>query len=231
SHSFHEGLVMSDTESTHETNRNFYDRISSAYDAIADSNEHAARESGQSLLDVHPGERVLEIGFGTGNSLLDFANDVGETGRVCGIDVSQGMLDVANRKIRDTPMAARVDLRLGDAIELDLPDDSFDAVFLSFTLELFSQADIVRVLQELQRVLVPGGRLGNVSMATTLDNEKESFLEKTYQWMHRHFPHIVDCRPIDAPTLIRTAGFDVRCEERLEIWTMPVSVVLATKQA
>ncbi|MEO1995909.1 MAG: 2-heptaprenyl-1,4-naphthoquinone methyltransferase, partial [Planctomycetaceae bacterium] len=73
-------------ESAPKTNRAFYDRISSVYDALSDSNEHAARETGQNALLLQDGERVLEIGFGTGNSVMDLARAVGADGRVSGID-------------------------------------------------------------------------------------------------------------------------------------------------
>lgn len=53
-------MTIRDTELT----RNFYDRISAAYDLIADSGEYAARESGLKALDVQAGEHVLEIGYG-----------------------------------------------------------------------------------------------------------------------------------------------------------------------
>jgi demethylmenaquinone methyltransferase/2-methoxy-6-polyprenyl-1,4-benzoquinol methylase len=65
-------------------------------------------------------------------------------------------------------------------------------------------------------------------MATVRTGEKASALEKTYIWMHRHFPHLVDCRPIDPVTLLKDAGFTIQTEARREIWSMPVAVVVAT---
>ena len=59
----------------HESNRDFYDRISNAYDFIADSSEHQAREMGEKALALQAGERVLEIGYGTGNTILDLAQN------------------------------------------------------------------------------------------------------------------------------------------------------------
>ena len=55
-------------------------------------------------------------------------------------------------------------------------------------------------------------------------------MEKTYQWMHRHFPHIVDCRPIDAVALLQANEFAIEEERRMEIWTMPVAAILAIKR-
>ena len=211
----------------HGTNKHFYDRISGFYDSIANANEHTARELGESLLALQPGESVLEIGYGTGNTILNLAAEVGPQGKVSGIDVSDGMQTVAQAKVDKAGLSANVDLKVGDAISLDWPDESFDAVFLSFTLELFSESDTPAVLRECKRVLKPSGRLGVVGMATVRPGEHESVLEKTYIWMHRHFPHIVDCRPIDFAAAVQEAGFSVAKEERIEIWTMPVAALVA----
>ena len=125
------------SEQVPATNQSFYDRISHAYDLISDAGEHKAREQGEQTLNVQSGENVLEIGFGTGNTLLHLAEAVGQSGRVSGIDVSTGMLEVATRKVESKGLADRVDLSVGDARQLSYKDDSFDAVFASFTLELF----------------------------------------------------------------------------------------------
>ena len=216
------------SEQVPATNQSFYDRISHAYDLISDAGEHKAREQGEQTLNVQSGENVLEIGFGTGNTLLHLAEAVGESGRVSGIDVSTGMLEVATRKVESKGLADRVDLSVGDARQLRYEDDSFDAVFASFTLELFSLNDIPAVLAEVARVLKPGGRLGVVSMATVQEGEKASALEKTYVWMHQHFPHIVDCQPIDVVELVEGAGLQVQEKVEMTIWTMPVRCVVAT---
>jgi ubiquinone/menaquinone biosynthesis C-methylase UbiE len=216
--------------SHHESNRTFYDRISEAYDLIADAGERAARQAGVRALDLEAGERVLEIGFGTGTEVLDLAARVGPGGRVAGIDISPGMLAVARRKLARTAPAAPVDLRVGDARELPFADGSFDAVYSSFTLELFPEEDLPVVLAEARRVLRAGGRIGVVSMAKVHPGEKASFLEKTYVWMHRHFPHLVDCRPIDLPGLLTAAGFHLTKQIDLEIWTLPVAVAVGEKK-
>lgn len=215
--------------SHHESNRHFYDRISSAYDLLADSNERAARLAGVDALGMQPGERVLEVGFGTGNEVLDLAKLVGAGGGVAGIDISSGMLAVAERKLEAAQPQAKVELQVADARKLPYADNSFDAVYSSFTLELFPEDDAPLVLAEIRRVLRPGGRLGGVSMAVVGQGEKSSALEHTYVWMHRHFPHIVDCRPIDLAALVSAAGLKVKSSSELKIWTMPVAVVVAEK--
>lgn len=103
---------MADTSQDLEAARAFYTRISSVYDALADRDEHRARELGLSLLDAQGGERILEIGFGTGSSIVPLAASVGASGRVCGIDIAPGMKVVAEQRMRSANMTATVDLRV-----------------------------------------------------------------------------------------------------------------------
>ncbi len=206
----------------------FYDRISHAYDLIADGGEHVARERGLELLLVQPGESVLEIGYGTGHSLVKLAHAVGAQGKVTGIDISKGMQEVAADRVSAAGVAERVELLVGEVPPLSFPDATFDVVTMSFTLELFPLDVIPAVLAECRRVLKPGGRLGVVSMATVESSQDESLLERTYIWMHIHFPHIVDCQPIPLENLLAQAGFHPERHERMELFTMPVAIAVST---
>lgn len=207
--------------------RAFYDRISRAYDLLADAGEHDARDAGLRLLGVRARERVLELGFGTGHALVQLARAVGESGSVCGIDLSPGMTEVARERLLAAGLLERVDLRCGDVPPLPYLDGSFDAAFLSFTLELFPDETISAILAELRRVLRPEGRVGVVAMSAPPSGARDSLLERAYRWMHRHFPHIVDCRPIDVEGTLRAAGFRITRRTGLEIWTLRVAAVVA----
>ncbi|MCA9261063.1 MAG: methyltransferase domain-containing protein [Planctomycetales bacterium] len=204
----------------------FYDRISRAYDVIADAGERDARQRGLQVLNIQPGESVLEIGYGTGHSLVEMAQRVGESGQVTGIDLSPGMRDVARDTLAAAGVVDRVDLRVGEVPPLPMDDDIFDVVVMSFTLELFPLERIPDVLAECRRVLKSGGRLGVVSMATVAQGESSSLLERTYVWMHTHFPHIVDCQPIPLEKVLETAGFTLIVAERMSLFTMPVAIVV-----
>lgn len=213
----------------HAPTRSFYDRISHVYDLIADAGEHEAREKGLKVLAAREGERVLEIGYGTGHSLTELARSVGTSGRVSGVDISQGMHDISERRVREAGYASQIELKVAAIPPLPYADESFHAVSMSFVLELFPLEQIPAVLAEIARVLRPAGRVSVVSMATTRDGESDSVLEHTYKWLHKHFPHIVDCQPIDVDNLVRDAGFVDVHESRMEIWTLPVAIVLGKK--
>ena len=222
---------MTDTPADHTTNSVFYDRISKAYDLIADSSEHHYRQVGIESMKLKPGDNVLEIGFGTGNALLEIAEKVVPNGHVVGIDISQGMLDVAAEKIDKKQLNDVIHLQIETARDLPFEENQFDAAFMCFTLELFEDEEIPFVLKEAQRVLKPGGKLGNVSLAKVPGDEHHSLMEMTYKWFHHHFPHIVDCKPIDAVQVMQDAGFNITVNKREEMWEMPVSMIVAEKVA
>jgi SAM-dependent methyltransferase len=120
----------------------FYDKISHVYDLLAEHSEGPVRRAGLEKLDAQPGEKVLEIGFGTGHSLVSLAQSVGPTGKVYGLDLSERMLDVARDNLHKAGLADRVELTCGDAVQLPYPSDLVDAIFMSFTLELFDTPEM-----------------------------------------------------------------------------------------
>jgi SAM-dependent methyltransferase len=110
---------------------------------------------------IQPGQRVMDLGCGTGILAREIASRVGSAGRVVGIDPSRGMLAVARQ------LAPAVDWREGVAESLPFPDQSFEAVVSQFALMFFT--DRRQALREMLRVLTPGGRLA-VAVWDSLDN-------------------------------------------------------------
>lgn len=214
------------TSSTAVQARANYDRLSRWYDWLAGS-EAKYRAAGLAVLAAQPGEQILEIGFGTGQSLMALATAVGESGQVHGLDVSPGMLNVAWDRLARAGLRQRVALQLGDAASLPYETAVFDGVFLSFTLELFTPADRAQVLAEIHRVLKANGRLCVVSLA----KEGAGTAVRLYEWCHERWPAVIDCRPIFVPEVIRAAGFHLRQTRRMSMWGLPVAIVLADKAA
>ena len=197
-----------------------YDHISAAYDLIADPAEHGVRERGLALLDAQPGERVLDLGAGTGSALPLLAARVGELGLVCGLDASAGMLARAQQRVA----GGRIALQRGDARRLPYLQEAFDAAFMSFTLELFEPPDISAVLSELRRVLKRRGRLVVVSLNLPAE---PSLAVSAYRWLHGRFPHWIDCRPIRVSSLLGQAGYRTTRSEELTLWGLPILAVVA----
>src|SRR5437870_12784161 len=105
------------------------------------------RKAGLDLLNAKAGENVLELGFGTGHCLAGLAKAVGPTGRVFGIDLSNEMVKLAKANLAKAGLLERARLRCGDAAQLPYADDTIDAVFMSFTLELFDTGEIPKLLR------------------------------------------------------------------------------------
>lgn len=131
--------------------RRMFDRIAPVYDSMnrlmtAGLDRRWRRETAAAV--VRPGDRVLDVCCGTGDLALEA---VRAGGRVTGIDFSAPMLERALQK------SAEVEWLEGDALSLPFSEGSFDAVTIGFGLR--NLANVERGLEELRRVLRPGGRL------------------------------------------------------------------------
>jgi ubiquinone/menaquinone biosynthesis C-methylase UbiE len=114
------------------------------------------RDRLRQILEPKPGERVLEVGPGTGYYTLDLAEWVGPDGTVEIFDIQQEMLDHTMERVRERGIS-NVHPTLGDARSLPYADDSFDAAALTAVLGEVPDPDAA--LREINRVLKPGGRL------------------------------------------------------------------------
>ncbi|MFQ5670157.1 MAG: methyltransferase domain-containing protein [Acidobacteriota bacterium] len=205
--------------------RAFYNKLSRAYDLLAEHTEAPVRRAGLELLAAAPGERILEIGCGTGHCLVDLGRAVGRGGTVCGVDLSEGMLREAARRVEREGLADRIGLCQGDAVALPQPEGSIGAIFMSFTLELFDTPEIPEVLAECRRVLRDGGRIGVVGLSK---EGAQGLLIHAFEWTHQHFPNLFDCRPIFVREALQEAGFRIRKVRHEQMW-VPVEIVLGKK--
>ena len=108
------------------------------------------------LMGLGPGDGVLDVACGPGNFSRDFAGTVGEDGLVVGVDASRPMLERAVHETRDARLG-NLCFVFADAAALPFRDSSFDAVCCFAALNLFP--DPYRALDEMRRVLYPGGRI------------------------------------------------------------------------
>ncbi len=134
----HESRIYSDLA-------RFYDFV---FSFAFDDHEHEVIES----LNLRPGQRVLEVGVGTGMALDAFPPYV----HVVGIDPSDAMLAHAHDKIRENAWG-HVEVKKGDALNLDFPDNSFDEVVTFHVITVVP--DPLRMMSEMVRVCKPGGRI------------------------------------------------------------------------
>jgi len=206
--------------------RAFYNKISKVYDLLAEHSEAPVRRLGLEHLGVRPGETVLEIGFGTGHCLAGLARAAGPSGRALGVDLADEMARTARDHVAAARVSGQVRVVCSDGERLPWRDGVMDAIFMSFTLELFDTPAISTVLVECRRVLRPGGRL--VVVGLSKDGPPGLAME-AFQWTHQHFPNLLDCRPIFVARACAAAGLSVQEVLHRRMW-VPVEIVLATRE-
>ena len=205
--------------------RQAYDRAS-RWSRVEEPFERRPQATGLKLLRVQPGERVLELGCGAGGALVPLARAVGSAGRVVGLDLSPGMLRQTASRLRRAGLAETPELVVADATSVPFADASFDAAFMSFTLELFDTPEIPLVLAECRRVLRPGGRIGVVSLSRA---DPVRLPTRLYERLHDRFPAMLDCRPIRARLALEAAGFEQARSRTIPLWGLRAEAVVAVR--
>ncbi len=209
---------------SHEGARRTYDRLARWYDLITLGQEDAPREAALALLGLQPGERVLEVGFGTGRALAPIARAVGGQGLACGVDLSLAMARVARRRMRAGGTLAQVHLACGDALRLPFATGAFDSLFLSFSLELLELNEMPLALAECRRVLRRDGRLGLVCLSSEAGRPA---INRLYLRAHARWPQSLDCRPIRPQEILARAGFAILASRSMSLWGVGVEAMIS----
>ncbi|NHK30120.1 MAG: methyltransferase domain-containing protein [Asgard group archaeon] len=202
-----------------------YNKMSKWYDLFS-SFEKRYRKEGLRKLDIKSEETILEVGFGTGHSLVKIAKQVGEKGFVHGIDISEGMIKKTLKRIHKAKVQENIYLICGDATQLPYIDEMFDSIFICFTIELFDFDDISKILTEAKRVLEEEGRICII----TLSNRKTNLMTKIYNLFHKKMPKIVDCRPIGLRKFIDDVSLTISDTKEMMMWGLPVDIIVAKKK-
>jgi demethylmenaquinone methyltransferase/2-methoxy-6-polyprenyl-1,4-benzoquinol methylase len=203
-----------------------YDRLSKSYDYTLGLLGRKYSKMALKRLSIVEGETVLEIGFGTGHCLKPITTAVGLAGRAYGIDISPKMIERAKKRLEKAGFADRVGVCCGDAASLPFDENAFDAVFMSFSLEVFDTPEIPVVLAQIRKALRPGGRLGIVAMSK--EDGKSIFL-RVYEWIHSKCPKYLLSRPIYAGQCLIDAGYEIKTKERIKVFRLPAEIILATR--
>jgi SAM-dependent methyltransferase len=116
----------------------------------------------------HPGERVLDIGCGGGETSLDLARAVGPSGAVLGVDLSRPLLDLAARRAGALDLDIRFEAADAQITDFAAVGGAFDAVFSRFGVMFF--ADPTAAFANIRKALKPGGRLAFVCWRPAQDN-------------------------------------------------------------
>lgn len=111
-------LINSPCLQSKDQTKAFYNKISRVYDLLSVHSEAPIREAGLDSLNAKAGEKVSEIGFGTGHSLVRSAKGVGPNDKVCGLDLSDQMVKLTRYSLAKAQLLERANLRCGDAAKL-----------------------------------------------------------------------------------------------------------------
>jgi ubiquinone/menaquinone biosynthesis C-methylase UbiE len=151
---------------------------------------------------LKPGEKVLDVGCGTGGVTIPAKLRVGKDGEAAGIDPAPEMVAVARKKADRAGL--EIDFRVGVIESLPYPDETYDVVTSSLMMHHLPHDLQVRGLAEIYRVLKPGGRL----LIADMIRLSASLHDRLFAFLTLHGGHAQRFGIQDLPELIKAAGFD-----------------------
>jgi SAM-dependent methyltransferase len=122
------------------------------------------------LARIEPGDRVLDVGCGTGSLTIAAARAAGPTGRVVGIEPGIEMIERARGKAKRSRLPIEFVATAGEA--LPFPDGSFDVVLISLVLHQLPSDALHATMAQVRRILAPGGRLLAVDLGTPIPGQR-----------------------------------------------------------
>ena len=162
-----------------------FEKISDNYDSmnsvISFQLHKRWRADTMKKMNVKKGDHALDVCCGTADWTIALAHQVGQTGKVTGLDFSRNMLSIGEKKVQKEQLL-NVELLQGNAMKLPFEDNTFDYVTIGFGLR--NVPDYLTVLKEMNRVLKPGG------MAVCLDTSQPT-LPVYRQLYYFYFKHIM----------------------------------------
>lgn len=144
-----------------------FDHIAHSYDSLnhvlsLGIDRRWRREAIRSLRPYRP-QHILDVATGTGDFALEAAQRL-KPQHLTAVDLSEGMLNIARKKILEANLARMVSVERQDCMRLTFPDNSFDAVTVAYGIRNFENLE--QGLHEMLRVLKPGGRLVIIELTT-----------------------------------------------------------------
>jgi phosphatidylethanolamine/phosphatidyl-N-methylethanolamine N-methyltransferase len=188
-----------------KTTRNIYNVWAYFYDMFWPSIVHRRTTRAISRMAIRPDERVLDVGVGTGLALQSYPTHA----RVVGIDLSEGMLRRARRRVEESRMD-HVKLSLGNALELPFPDNTFDHVLLSHVVTVVS--DPVKLIEETRRVTRPGGQIVIINHFRSTNR----LVGKIEQWLCPLCQHLGWRSDLCLQELVEETGLEVDFRYKLD---------------
>jgi len=211
--------------------KSVYDRVAKRYDFQHSFLTAKSDQRGRELLvdrAVSMGDRVLDCGAGTGSTGLLAAKIVGDSGKVTLFDISEGMLAVANEKAAQDQMGERIEIEVGDMLDLPFEDDSFDVVLSTYSV--CPVYDPAKAAAELYRVTRPGGRIG-IAHSIEPETPLVKWMADQVENMVWHIPSIsLGCRSVVVLPTLERLGCKTLFKKHIGVPLWPFLVCVAEKQ-
>jgi ubiquinone/menaquinone biosynthesis C-methylase UbiE len=200
-----------------------YDKLAGIYDIWGALTESRARKRAIELAMIKDGSNILEVAVGTGLAFYEIVKR-NPNGRNLGIDLSKGMLQKAEKRLRKLS-GANYTLDIGTAFHLPMEDGTVDLLMNNYMFDLLIEEDMNRVLIEFKRVLKGGGRLIMINMTAG-----ERFGSTLYDRIYNLYPRLMGgCRGITLSGKLADHEFTVKTREYIQQFLFPSEVILAHK--
>jgi ubiquinone/menaquinone biosynthesis C-methylase UbiE len=199
----------------HRRLENFYDELGDGMDR-SDRYQSVAKERALDFLDAHAGQRVLEVGVGTGSLLGRLVQKNGDSKAVVGIDFAGGVLRRARVRLASEPLGVPVLIR-GNAIHLPFQDGTFDRILSTYVLDVLDEEDVLLALSEMRRVARPGALVVCAGLTSRGASPWARLVGRAHALTRRVQPLWSGAsRPLDLEPLARRSGLRIVAREVVE---------------
>ena len=200
-----------------------YDSKAWFYDAWAYFTESKARYRALELAEIKNNQSIIEVAVGTGLMFSDIVQR-NPNGQNIGIDISQGMLSKAKRRLSKY-QNNNYSLSIGSAFNLKVNDDSIDMLVNNYMFDLIPFNQMDSIINEFYRVLKPNGKVMLINMT-----KSERFGASLYENLYRFSPRLMGgCRAVQLSELLTQHGFRIKVREYIQQMLFPSEVIIAYK--
>ncbi len=211
---------MIDNTISSETARRFYNWLGKRHD-WAELYDSRAKQRTLALLELAPGQHVLNVGVGTGKEHKLIQSAVAPGGSAFGLDLASVMLKLASKRTSAL-------LCEGDACRLPFAPSSFERLLSTYVLDLLPAGDLPAALAGFRRVLRPGGRMVIVSLTEGV-TAPSRLIVALWKAVYSVSPLACGgCRPLQLSEMVCQAGFDNIEREVIVQLGVPSEIVIAT---
>ena len=213
-----------DAKLTQTDVKKVYNSLAWIYDVWGKLTETQAKERALNLANIKNGQAILEVALGTGFTFKEIVS-LNADGLNVGIDISDKMIQLAEKRISKRPASGKVELKQASAFDIPYPEQTFDLILNCYMLDLIPFAEMGSIMTEFHRLLKPGGKLALTNMTSG-----KSKLSHFYGYLSRLSPKLMGgCRPVDLKEMLVQHDFEVKTQDYVEQFFFPSEILLAVK--